>query len=71
MREKFQLRLALGIISGRIKIENLDYLELDLLGYDNYRFSYLDKPEESDLLEKCEDIVFNAIMSSLDNEDKK
>lgn len=60
---KQKLRLALGIVSGRISTENLDYQHYDLLGYDSYKFGYYGKPPRSEVLEKCEDIICAAILS--------
>ena len=59
-KDKAKLRLALSIMSGRVKPENLspEQWEIDLgLGY--YR------PDIERIMEKCEDIVFEAVTHSV------
>lgn len=58
-----KLRLALGIISGRVKAKDLKYQDYNLLGYDSHKFSYHGEPEESFLLVQCENIIVDAILS--------
>jgi hypothetical protein len=70
MRDR-KLRLALSIVSGRRNAtnstlsthlaDNLSNEELDLLGYDPYKFSYYGSPTDGEILEKCEDIVYEMI----------
>jgi hypothetical protein len=55
-----KLRFALGILSGRIEVgDNFDW---DRLGYDPYRFGAFGTPSASDVREKAEDIVYDAIV---------
>ena len=59
------LRLALGILSGRIK--DIDIDQYATLGYDAYKFSAFGKPDENELRSRAEDIVFDAIMIAYHN----
>lgn len=59
------LRLALGILSGRIK--DIDVHQYGMLGYDTYKFSAFGKPDENELRSRAEDIVFDAIMLAYHN----
>lgn len=54
-----KLRLALGIISGRITGLNWEHYET--LGYNTYKFSAFGSPSWSDVKEKAEDIIWCAI----------
>lgn len=65
---EYKLRLALGVISGRIKSEDLGYDDWDVLGYDSYKFAYYGKPSDSELKKRCEDIILYAILESKNEE---
>ena len=55
-----RLRLALGIISGRIKSLSAD--DFNDLGYDSYKFGHYGKPDEDELKQRAEDILIDAIL---------
>lgn len=52
-----QIRLALGIISGRIDPNNLDNEGMYALGFDPGRFGYYGTPTKEELKERAEDII--------------
>lgn len=52
-----KLRLALGILSGRLNdVSNLDCADIYELGYD-----YYGNPSLQDLKERAEEIIYNAL----------
>lgn len=60
-----QLRLALSIISGRKQRTGMDDSDWNLLGYDVYKFGYYGTPNNDDIKERAEDIIFDALSSVL------
>jgi hypothetical protein len=61
METEHSLRLALGIISGRIGLKNLMTEDICDLGYDPYRF-YDGAIDASDLKGRAESIIAECIM---------
>jgi hypothetical protein len=59
--EQRRLRMALGILSGRVLSPNDDTLEK--LGYDPYKFSGYGRPSVDEIRRKAEEIVFAAIQN--------
>lgn len=59
-REK--IRLAMAIVSGRYDADDMSADDWDTLGYDPYKFGYYGKPDSSDLKERAEDILLEAIL---------
>lgn len=66
---KERLRLALGILSGRVDWTLLSNEDYEKLGYDTYKFSYYGKPEEYYLKLKAEEIIMDAICKGVSNEE--
>ncbi len=62
MEKEQKIYLALGILSGRIDASYLDSDEYKLLGYDTYKFSYYGRPDEFDIKQKAENIIYDAII---------
>ncbi len=62
MGKEQKIYLALGILSGRIAASYLDSDEYELLGYDTYKFSYYGRPDELDIKQKAENIIYDTII---------
>jgi len=65
MNKQELLKLALGILSGRINIESLTPDDYDLLGYDSYKIREIGKPDRDLILNEIEDIVFSTIINDV------
>ena len=57
-----KVRLALGIISGRRRVEDLNWEHFEMLGYNSYSFGYFGTPPEAEVKMRCEDIIFDALV---------
>lgn len=57
-----KIKLALGIISGRITNNNLDDENYYNLGYEPHNFSYYGPPDNNELLNKAEDIILENLI---------
>ncbi len=70
--EKKQLRLALGIISGRKDISILMKYrdeEVLLLGYDPTKMGYYGRPTEDDVRQRAEELVYEHLVGSFKSEE--
>ena len=56
MEETKKVRLALGILSGRIK--RLDQFQYLTLGYDTYKFSSFGQPDSDEIKQEAENIIY-------------
>ncbi len=56
-----KLKLALGIISGRVNADSLGNTEYYALGYEPYSFSALGCPDRREIKFKAENIILDAI----------
>lgn len=63
--EQVKLRLALSILSGRVRHDKLTDGQYDHLGYDPYRFRNYGVPDELSIKESAEEILF-AILVNID-----
>lgn len=63
MNRTLRLRLALGVLSGRLSAKGgLPMEDWYTLGYDTEKFSYYGKPSDNDLRLTCEGILFDALV---------
>jgi len=62
MLDETKIRIALGIISGRNKIENLTVFDLDELGYDSCKFSSFGRPDADEIQLQAEQIIYRALV---------
>lgn len=63
MNRTQRLRLALGVLSGRLSVSGgLHPEDWRALGYDADKLSYYGVPSDNDLRLKCEAIVFDALV---------
>lgn len=63
-----QLRLALSIFSGRVEPSSMDDRDMNLLGYDIYKFDYYGSPSADEIRGMCEDIVYGLIVRQVNSQ---
>ena len=56
-----KVKLALGVISGRIDVDSLDNDDWCDLGYDLYSFGGLGIPDIDSVKGQAEDIIYDAL----------
>ncbi len=63
--DRNKIKLALGIISGRVNINLLNEDEWYDLGYEPHSFSKLGTPVVDNVKSKAEDIIYEALKSKI------
>lgn len=66
--EVYRLRLALSVVSGRCKPEDLTNDDLLTLEYDLHKISYYGRPDADQILRECEYFVGDCIVKACEKE---